>query len=90
MPKYSAWYDNRDPENTRLMDAMSDLRRMCCTAEHTNPHTLRPGSFAAMAIMKISRDKHDFWEKMDIACPKLDGDNFLLPFEDLPRLEKPK
>jgi hypothetical protein len=47
MPKYSAWYDNRDPENTRLMDAMADLRRMCCTAEHTNPHTLRPGSFAA-------------------------------------------
>ncbi|MCK1679537.1 hypothetical protein IVA87_08695 [Bradyrhizobium sp. 147] len=42
------------------------------------------------AIMKVSRDKHDFWEKMDIAYPKLDGDNFLLPFEDLPRLEKPK
>ena len=40
--------------------------------------------------MKISRDKYDFWEKMDIAYPKLDGDNYLLPFTDLPRLEKPK
>jgi hypothetical protein len=40
--------------------------------------------------MKISRDKHDFCEKMDVAYPKLDGENFLLPFTDLPRLEKPK
>jgi hypothetical protein len=26
--------------------------------------------------MKISRDKHDFCEKMDVAYPKLDGENF--------------
>jgi hypothetical protein len=39
--------------------------------------------------MKISRDKHDFWQKMDVAYPKLNGED-LLPFVDLPRLKKPK
>jgi hypothetical protein len=30
------------------------------------------------ALMKISRDRHDFWQKMDIAYPQLDGDNYRL------------
>jgi hypothetical protein len=42
------------------------------------------------AIMRLSTDKRDFWEKMDIAYPKLNDANLLLPFVDLPRLEKPK
>jgi hypothetical protein len=42
------------------------------------------------AVMRLSRDKQDFWEKMDVAYPKLNTDNVLLPFADLPRLEKPK
>ena len=41
-------------------------------------------------VMRLSKDKHDFWEKMDVAYPKLNGDNLLLPFVDLPRLGKPK
>ncbi|WP_256374924.1 hypothetical protein [Bradyrhizobium sp. WSM2254] len=41
-------------------------------------------------MMRLSRDKHDFWEKMDIAYPKLNDANLLLPFDDLPRLGKPK
>jgi hypothetical protein len=32
----------------------------------------------------------DFWEKMDIAYPQLNDANLLLPFDDLPRLGKPK
>ncbi|WP_315743820.1 MULTISPECIES: P63C domain-containing protein [unclassified Bradyrhizobium] len=42
------------------------------------------------AIMRLSKDKYDFWEKMDIAYPKLNDANLLLPFDDLPRLGKPK
>jgi hypothetical protein len=42
------------------------------------------------AIMRLSKDKHDFWEKMEIAYPKLNDANLLLPFVDLPRLERPK
>jgi hypothetical protein len=42
------------------------------------------------AIMRISQDKKDFWTKMDVAYPKLNDDNVLLPFSELPRLEKPK
>lgn len=43
------------------------------------------------ALMKVSKDKHDFWEKMDIAYPKLNKDNeLLLPFPDLPRLKRPR
>ena len=42
------------------------------------------------AIMRISQDKQDFWTKMDVAYPKLNDDNVLLPFADLPRLERPK
>jgi P63C domain-containing protein len=42
------------------------------------------------AIMRLSKDKHDFWEKMDIAYPKLNDQNVMLPFADLPRLQKPK
>jgi hypothetical protein len=41
------------------------------------------------AVMKLSADKQDFWQKMDIAYPKFD-ETFTLPFADLPRLEKPK
>jgi hypothetical protein len=43
------------------------------------------------AIMKVSHDKQDFWKKMDIADPKLNEGNLnLLPFLELPRLERPK
>ncbi|MBR0821673.1 hypothetical protein [Bradyrhizobium liaoningense] len=42
------------------------------------------------AIMRLSKDKHDFWEKMDIAYPKLNAAILLLPFDDLPRPRKPK
>jgi hypothetical protein len=43
------------------------------------------------AIMKISKDKQNFWENMDVAYPKLSKDNeLLLPFPELPRLTKPK
>lgn len=43
-----------------------------------------------MAVGRLSVDKHDFWEKMDIAYPKLDGLD-VLPFDNgLPRLTKPK
>ncbi|WP_271577213.1 hypothetical protein [Bradyrhizobium sp. CCBAU 11361] len=42
------------------------------------------------AMMRLSRDRHDFWEKMDIAYLKLNDANLLLPFDDLPRLGKPK
>jgi hypothetical protein len=46
---------------------------------------------ATKAIMKISKDKQDFWENMDVAYPKLGKDNeLLLPFPELPRLTKPK
>ena len=42
-----------------------------------------------MVIGRLSRDKQDFWEKMDIAYPKFDNVD-LLPFEGgLPRLQKP-
>jgi hypothetical protein len=44
------------------------------------------------AIMRLSKDKQDFWEKMDVAYPKhpkIDLDEFVLPFPDLPRLPKP-
>ena len=42
------------------------------------------------AIGRLSSDKHDFWQKMDIAYPKLD-DVLALPFEGgLPRLRKPQ
>lgn len=40
-------------------------------------------------VMRLSKDKHDFWGKMDIAYPKLNT-TMVLPFEDLPRLERPK
>lgn len=40
-------------------------------------------------VMKLSSDKHDFWQKMDVAYPKFD-ESLTLPFADLPRLEKPK
>jgi hypothetical protein len=42
------------------------------------------------AIMRISQDKKDFCTKMDVAYPKRNDDNVLLPFSELPRLEKPK
>ncbi|HEV2629520.1 MAG TPA: P63C domain-containing protein [Pseudolabrys sp.] len=45
------------------------------------------------AIMRLSRDKEDFWEKMDVAYPKhpkVEIDELILPFPDLPRLPKPK
>jgi hypothetical protein len=57
MPKYAPWYDHSDTSNTRLMDAMADLRRMCCRAEHTNPHTTKPGSFAAIEAIKLAIDE---------------------------------
>ena len=44
------------------------------------------------AIMRLSKDKSDFWEKMDIAYPKhpkIDVDELVLPFPDLPLLSKP-
>jgi len=41
------------------------------------------------AVMRISEDKQDFWKKMDVAYPKLNDDNVLLPFAELPRLENP-
>jgi hypothetical protein len=48
------------------------------------------GREGTKAIMRISQDKKDFWTKMDVAYPKLNDDNVLLPFSELPRLEKPK
>lgn len=43
-----------------------------------------------MAVGRLSNDKQDFWEKMDIAYPKFEKVN-LLPFEGgLPRLRRPK
>lgn len=56
MLKYPSWYDHRNPSNSRLVDAMAELRRMCCTAEHTNPHTRKPGSFAAIEAIKAVID----------------------------------
>ncbi len=41
-------------------------------------------------VMRLSKDKREFWEKMDVAYPKLNKGSLLLPFADLPRLEKPK
>jgi hypothetical protein len=45
------------------------------------------------AIMRLSRDKDDFWEKMDVAYPKhpkIDLDELILPFPHLPLLPRPK
>jgi hypothetical protein len=45
------------------------------------------------AIMRLSRDKEDFWEKMDVAYPKhpkIDLNDLILPFPDLPLLPRPK
>jgi hypothetical protein len=45
------------------------------------------------AIMRLSKDKTDFWEKMDVAYPKhpkIDSDELILPFPHLPMLPKPK
>jgi hypothetical protein len=43
-----------------------------------------------MAIGRLSSDKHDFWEKMDISYPKFESVD-LLPFDGgLARLPKPK
>jgi hypothetical protein len=51
---------------------------------------LRELTEGIMAIGRLSRDKTDFWEKMDIAYPKLDNID-LLPFQGgLPRLARPK
>jgi len=44
------------------------------------------------AIMRLSHDKEDFWDKMDVAYPKhpkIELDELILPFADLPRLPKP-
>jgi hypothetical protein len=42
------------------------------------------------AVGRLSTDKNDFWEKMDIAYPKFESID-LLPFDGgLPRLQKPK
>jgi hypothetical protein len=42
------------------------------------------GVKALIRYLPLSR----FSEKTDVVYPKLDGENFLLPFADLPRLEK--
>jgi hypothetical protein len=57
MPKYASWYDHSDISNSRLVDAMAELRRMCCRAEHTNPHTRLSGSFAAIEAIKAAIDE---------------------------------
>ncbi len=50
---------------------------------------LREITEGIMAIGRLSTDKNDFWQKMDIAYPKLDN-IALLPFEGgLPRTQKP-
>lgn len=50
---------------------------------------LREVTEGIMAVGRLSVDKHDFWEKMDIAYPKLDGMD-LLPFDGgLPKKSKP-
>jgi hypothetical protein len=44
MRKYAHWYDP-EAEKSRLLSALSDVRRLACSAEQTVPLTLRPGSF---------------------------------------------
>ena len=51
---------------------------------------LRELTEGIMAIGRLSADKNDFWEKMDIVYPKHNAID-LLPFEGgLPRLRRPK
>ncbi|HVV79438.1 MAG TPA: P63C domain-containing protein [Pseudolabrys sp.] len=62
------------------------------TAEDGKPR-LKEMLEGVKAIMRLSKDKSDFWEKMDVAYPKhpkVNVDELILPFDDLPMLAKPK
>lgn len=57
MPKYEPWY-NPETEKSRLLAALSEARRLCCSAEHIVPHTTMPGSFMALQEIKDAIDNY--------------------------------
>lgn len=57
MPKYEPWF-NPETEKSRLMAALSEARRLCCSAEQTVPHTTVPGSFMALQAIKGAIDNY--------------------------------
>jgi hypothetical protein len=62
MPKLSIYYDWNDPENSKLLDALANLRHLGVKNEERNPLTTRPGSGEALdAIMSCI----DFWAERE-------------------------
>ena len=57
MRKYEPWYDP-ETEKSRLLAALSETRRLCCSAEQTLPHVLRPGSFMLLQAIKDAIDNY--------------------------------
>jgi hypothetical protein len=57
MPKCAPWYDP-ETEKSRLLAALSEKRRLCCSAEQTVPRTLRPGSFMLIEAIKEAIDNY--------------------------------
>ena len=58
MPKkYEPWYDP-ETEKSRLLKALDEARRLCCSAQETVPHTTMPGSFMALQAIKDAIDDY--------------------------------
>jgi hypothetical protein len=57
MPRYAPWYDP-ETEKSRLLAALSETRRLCCSAEQTVPLTLRPGSFMLIQAIREAIDNY--------------------------------
>jgi hypothetical protein len=55
--KYTPWYD-AETEKSRLLAALSETRRLCCSAEQTVPHMQRPGSFMLLQAIKEAIDNY--------------------------------
>jgi hypothetical protein len=62
MPKYPAWYDWNDPENSDLVNAMAVLRHATSQSEGINSHTRKPGSREALQAINSAID---FWAKCE-------------------------
>ena len=57
MRKYAHWYDP-ETEKSRLLAALSDVRRLTCSAEQTVPLTIRPGSFMLLQAIRDAIDNY--------------------------------
>src|ERR1700743_625294 len=79
--RYEPWYDP-ETEKSRLLKALDEVRRLCCSAQETIPHTTMPGSFMALQAIKDAVDSYAecqmghreyFWGRPHSACGMLAG-----------------